>query len=285
MNKPIQRVVLSAALTGTALFLLDALFLEKHFFQVNRFRIGNLHSAQRPIHLLQLSDLHLRAPLANTCFRLQATVSQLQPDLILFTGDSIDAKGDISALREFLDLLDRNIPKAAILGNHEYVAEVDIDALKKLYAQYNGTLLINKSKAYQIRGERIMVTGLDDLLYGENDIEKAFEGVGGEKNHLVLIHSPMHQEDLKKALQIMNAQREPQDTISVQYLFAGHNHGGQVTLLGRFVPYMPAKAGKYLKGWYNAEPPYLYLSKGFGTSTVPFRFGARAEITSFLYYT
>lgn len=37
-------------------------------------------------------------------------------------------------------------------------------------------------------------------------------------------------------------------------------------------------SGRYLKGWYrDAEPP-MYISKGIGTSVLPIRFGARAEI-------
>ncbi|GAB3179827.1 hypothetical protein [Telluribacter humicola] len=44
-------------------------------------------------------------------------------------------------------------------------------------------------------------------------------------------------------------------------------------------------AGNYVKGWYNQQKPYLYVSKGFGTSTVLLRLGARAEIAMFEYFT
>ncbi|WP_207508565.1 metallophosphoesterase [Telluribacter humicola] len=286
MNKSLlKKFVIPAALTVTALILLDAYFLEKYFFEIKKFRIGRINSSGRPIRLLQLSDLHLKDHLTYNYIRLAKTVRRLQPDLILITGDAIDTHGSIDILQSFLDLLDTDTPKAAILGNHEYSADIDIKELKKLYEQYNCNLLINESKAYQIRGERVMVTGLDDLLNGENDIQKAFKEVKAEKNHLVLIHSPQHQESLKEVLADINGSRRSEDRINVQYLFAGHNHGGQITLAGQIVPYLPDKSGNYLKGWYNQAPPYLYLSKGFGTSTVPFRFGARAEITSFLYNT
>jgi predicted MPP superfamily phosphohydrolase len=46
---------------------------------------------------------------------------------------------------------------------------------------------------------------------------------------------------------------------------------------------LPKKSGNYINGWYNKEEPYLYVSNGFGTSEVPFRFGARPEITMFYY--
>ncbi len=83
---------------------------------------------------------------------------------------------------------------------------------------------------------------------------------------------------------MINASLPKDEQLNISYIFAGHNHGGQVTLFGLYAPVLPKKSGDYLKGWYNQEKPYLYLSKGFGTSTLPFRFGARAEITLFYYY-
>lgn len=78
----------------------------------------------------------------------------------------------------------------------------------------------------------------------------------------------------------MNQLRNDEEKLNLQYIFAGHNHGGQVRIFG-FAPVMPEKSGHYVNGWYNAKSPYLYVSKGFGTSTLPFRFGARAELTVF----
>jgi len=38
-----------------------------------------------------------------------------------------------------------------------------------------------------------------------------------------------------------------------------------------------------VKGWYqeNSEDPKLYVSKGIGTTLLPFRLGSRAEIALF----
>lgn len=55
--------------------------------------------------------------------------------------------------------------------------------------------------------------------------------------------------------------------------------------LGDIVPVLPEKSGNYVQGWYGKGSPQMYLSKGFGTSMLPFRFGARSEIVLFTYYT
>jgi len=66
----------------------------------------------------------------------------------------------------------------------------------------------------------------------------------------------------------------------IDLILSGHTHGGQVKLLG-FIPYLPQGSGKYVSGWYLDQHKQLYVSKGIGTSILPIRFGARAEISIF----
>ena len=63
-------------------------------------------------------------------------------------------------------------------------------------------------------------------------------------------------------------------------MLSGHTHGGQVKFLG-FAPFTPQGSGRYLNGLYDDYEPKLYVSKGVGTSILPIRFGARAEIAIF----
>ncbi|WP_345268683.1 metallophosphoesterase [Nibrella viscosa] len=281
-----KQALFYAGLAGAAIAVLDALVLERYFFQIKRYAIGNLNAKDENsrLKLLLLTDLHLEKIVDSRYTRLAETINQIQPDLILMAGDSVDADGKNQPLDEFLNLLPKQIPKVAILGNHEYKADISLDALRNVYRKHNGDLLVNESKAYDIQGTRFMITGLDDMLNGDANLFQALENVGSERHHLALIHSPLQQEQLRKDLARLNAGRSEADKISISYLFAGHNHGGQVTFFGLFTPILPPKAGEYISGWYNKEKPFLYVSKGFGTSTVPFRFWARAEITLLHYY-
>jgi predicted MPP superfamily phosphohydrolase len=61
---------------------------------------------------------------------------------------------------------------------------------------------------------------------------------------------------------------------------SGHAHGGQVTLFG-LVLYTPPGSGSYEAGFYKIALCDLYVSKGLGTSVLPFRLGARPEIAVF----
>jgi len=283
MEKRDYQILLgSVAFAATAWILYDALVLEKNLFEVNEFDIGEAEDGRSKIKILLLTDLHLQT-LTKKYRRLAKKINAIEPDLILFGGDSVDQWGTIESLDAFLKILKYKIQKVAIMGNHERAANLDISQLKWTYKKYNCDLLINKSKPYFIKNRRIMVTGVDDVVFGCPNFKKAVNKVGREENHLVLIHSPYQQEDTKYVLEEINRQRPEEEKLNVSYFFAGHNHGGQINFFG-FAPVLPRKAGTFVKGWYNEEKPYLYLSKGFGTSSIPVRFGARAEITLFNYF-
>jgi len=279
MDKTIKKWGTIAGAAALTFAFVDAVWLEKYFFEVNTFDIGKKGSGKK-VRLLLLTDLHFRKRLYSRHYKLANRVNELKPDLVLIAGDVVDETGTAAPVIQFLRLLQYNIPKVAIMGNHDHKSGVSLKAYREMYRSNNCTLLMNESKCFTIAGERVMITGLDDFIEGKASFSQAVEGVGREENHLLLIHSPKQQETVLKQVKQMNQLRNDEEKLNLQYIFAGHNHGGQIRIFG-FAPVMPEKSGHYVNGWYNAKSPYLYVSKGFGTSTLPFRFGARAELTVF----
>ncbi|WP_205502140.1 metallophosphoesterase [Rufibacter psychrotolerans] len=273
---------LGLAAAGALGVLLDSFFLEKYFFAVKTFDLGK-PTGGKTLQLLHLTDLHLQKRLHPQHRKLAAKINQLQPDLLLFSGDTLDSSGHVAAVEQFLGLIAPQIRKVAIPGNHDYLAADPVAELKATFERHNGHFLVNQSQAFTLRGVRVMVTGLDDFVESEGNLEKAVQNVGHEPHHLLLLHSPLQQEETKAALTKINQRRAPAERLNIQYIFAGHNHGGQIRLPG-YVPVLPKKSGSYVQGWYNTQAPFLYLSRGFGTSRIPFRFFARAEITLFRYH-
>lgn len=267
---------------AAGLLLLDALFLEKYFFKVKVFDIGNKGSRKK-LKLVLLTDLHLKHILFPYYRKLADRVNQLQPDLILITGDTLDSTGEVKLMDEFLSLLRQDTKKVAIPGNNDYKADRSLEEVKRAYEKHNCDFLVNESKAYKLQGTRLMVTGLDDFIEGESHFKAAVKNVGREEHHLLLVHSPLQQERAKEKMDEINRERSAAEALNIRYIFAGHTHGGQVRLPG-YVPFLPGMAGGYVNGWYNDIPPYLYVSKGFGTTAVPLRFDARSEVTVFNYF-
>jgi len=282
MNRKVLKWSALGLTAGAGLVLLDALFLEQYFFRVKKFDIG-IRGGRRMRKLLLLTDLHLKQRLSPFHARLVRYINRLQPHLILISGDMLDDDGKALVMEQFLGAMHPHIPKAAILGNHDHRAVVPNETIQCIYQKYNCELLVNRSHAFDLDGVRMMVTGVDDFIEGTHNFTKAVAGVGREAHHLLLVHSPLQQEQAIADMERINAARPEAAKLQISYIFAGHNHGGQVRLLG-FAPVLPEMSGNYVNGWYNSEFPLLYVSKGFGTTSKPIRFGARSEVTLFNYY-
>ncbi|RYD57717.1 MAG: phosphohydrolase [Sphingobacteriales bacterium] len=261
---------------AAGIVLLDAWVLEKYFFEVKHYTIGDRRSRNK-LKVVLLSDLHFGEALWPFQQKLIRKINRMNPDLLLIAGDIIDQNGTWQPAKKFFCALRKSIPKVAIPGNHDHKNGVSLSTLSQILETNNCRFLMNETVVLNIRGRRVAVTGLDDFIEGNGSLEKAVEDIGYEKHHLLLVHSPLQQEEVLKDLRRINAKRPKQDELNIQYIFAGHNHGGQVRLPG-YIPVLPEKSGDYIEGWYNDRPPYLYVSRGFGTSAVPFRFMARSEM-------
>lgn len=270
------KLAAGAVVLGGAMLLADAWWGERYFFHTKRYRIGKKDSHKK-VRILLLSDLHFKQHFRHYHQKLAKKIRSLRPHLVLLTGDLIDEYGTPAPATRFLHYLQNLAPWFAIPGNHDNKNSVSRQTLRKIVERNGGRLLVNESEQVRVADVPFTITGLEDFIEGESNFSIAVRDFGREENHLVLVHSPLQQEEVLKDIKRLNAERTESRQLNVQYIFAGHTHGGQVRL-PHFVPVLPYKSGGYVNGWYNREKPFLYVSKGFGTSAIPFRFGARAEL-------
>lgn len=261
-----RKFIKAGILTLAGLGLADAFWFEKFFIEVNEFFIGSATKDTKNIQVIQISDLHLQS-VSYKHTQLAKKLNKLNPNLIVITGDAIDKAENISALNDFLKLINRDIKKVAILGNWEYWGNVNLTELKKIYADHNCTLLVNETVQCIFEHKTLSLTGVDDYLGGNADFNMAMKNYQKSDYHIVLNHCPAYSDSI--------ITQHP-----VDFILSGHTHGGQINLFG-YIPFLPEGSGKYVKGWYKNKLPHLYVSKGIGTSIFPARFGARAEIAIF----
>jgi predicted MPP superfamily phosphohydrolase len=259
-----RKFLKKGVLASIGILLLDSLWFEKYVIDWNYFDISK--STKNKIKILQISDLHLNQ-LKYYHKSIAKKINAIKPDLIFITGDSVDKTENMSSLTGFLDIIDNSIKKFAITGNWEYWGNVDLKKLKDVYSNNNCELLINENRTISIRNRDISIIGMDDFVGGNADFEKAIINLKKTKTTIVLSHCPEYRE-------IISNQK---GNLDIDLVLSGHTHGGQITFLG-IAPFKPQGSGKYLKGWYNEMEPKMYVSKGIGTSILPVRFGARAEI-------
>lgn len=250
--------------------LIDSLWIEKYFIEVNEFFLGKATPDSSSIKVIQVSDLHLQK-VESKHHRLATKINEVKPDLILFTGDAIDKAENLSALDDFLKLLDDTVQKVAILGNWEYWGNIDLIHLRKIYEQHKCTLLVNESKQFTFQNRTIAITGTDDFVGGQADITKAMSNYVTSDHHIILNHCPEYSEVVQEKLS---------KSIPTDVILSGHTHGGQINIFS-YIPFLPPGSGRFVKGWYREQTPPIYVSKGIGTSKVHARFGARAEVAVF----
>ncbi|MEE3716423.1 metallophosphoesterase [Tumidithrix elongata RA019] len=267
-----------------ALFIITALVLlaiygyriEPNLFVVTRHQLNpEIVSNHASLKIVQVSDLHLKK-FSDRAQKIAEQVNQLQPDIVVFTGDSIDRAEQIGGYDRFLSLLDRQTAKYAILGNWEYKSRADLALLKQIYTTYNCQLLVNESVLYKQGDRNLLITGIDDLV-SNPDLIKSLQNINPNPNHLLLAHSPANLDDFSKDELQKLAEYKP------QYMLTGHTHGGQISFFG-FAPIRPPRSGDYVSGWYQINSLSLYVSRGLGISVLPMRIGAVPEIGYFEWF-
>ncbi|MDO8207265.1 MAG: metallophosphoesterase [Gallionella sp.] len=240
-----------------ALSMLGYGFVEARKIRVEKIKITTprLSQAIGRVTIAQISDLHLGVMLGDEFLeRVIAILREIQPDIIVATGDIIDGQGDdLDALaRRFLTLQPPK-GKFAVLGNHEYYAGLD-NSLRFLHSA-GFTVLRGESAA----AGGIIVAGIDDPGAGATKADRALASVTKEDFIVLLKHQPVFDSEMPFDLQL-----------------SGHIHGGQIFPFGILTR---LSYGVRTGLTQLADGRLLYVSRGAGTWGPPIRLFAAPEIT------
>ncbi|MCP4179013.1 MAG: metallophosphoesterase [bacterium] len=236
------------------LFSCSSIRIEENFIEKN---------ISDEITIIQISDLHLNKN-RKIYKNLINMVNKISPDLLLFTGDSIDKKENLTLLNTFLMQIDPKIAKYSVLGNWEHWCNINFNDLITVYSANNVEPLINSSSEITIKGQKLYIYGTDDFTAGNPDLSNM--EIDDDKINIIMTHSPVYFDNITKFF----GDKEI-------YVFSGHTHGGQVTFFGKPF-FLPQGCGKYLKGIYKKGNCTLYVSKGIGNSSHDIRLFAKPDI-------
>ncbi|TGB05097.1 metallophosphoesterase [Halobacillus salinus] len=220
--------------------------------------------------ILQFSDTHLGFHYDIQSFeRLVNTIQKQSPDVIVFTGDLVDAPHTYyfhPELVRLLDKLEAPFGKYWIYGNHDH-GGYGTEKIKEVMGNGGFQLLQNEHHRIQKEGTEIVLAGLDDMMLGSPDIESALYNTSEELYTILLVHEPD------------SADRYHAYPVDVQ--LSGHSHGGQIQLPGFGYLVTPPMAEKYVEGHYALDSLDLFVSRGIGTTRLPYRFLCRPEMSIF----
>ena len=268
--------------------------IERYLFTVRSHEVPVLPEGAAPIRVLHLSDAHM-APWQRRKQRWISALADLQPDLIVNTGDNMGHAEGLRGLRTAFDTL-RGIPGVFVHGSNDHAAPsprnpfkyftgpskvkgaaepLDTDALDRYFTDELGWLdLNNRAGSLDAGGLRIGAFGVSDAHRHWDRLDVLPELVAG-----------LDARDLTIGVTHAPYRRVLDDFVDLgaDAVFAGHTHGGQVRVpgFGALVANcdIPLKQARGLSEWTHlGRTVPLNVSAGLGHSIyAPVRFACRPE--------
>ncbi len=292
--------VAAAAAAGLTWSLVEA-----RWFTLRRVRVPVLTTRVPSIRVLHLSDLHV-VPRQHKKLAWVTALADLEPDLVVDTGDNM---AHVEALPALLDALDplMSMPGAFVFGSNDYHAPtpksptryllrdprvrgvggpdaLPSDDLAAALRHTGWRDLTNRRDELVVHGVRFSLVGVDDP-HLDRDVFPAPDAAASPDGGLPTVRLGVTHAPYRRVLDRMADD-------GADLVLAGHTHGGQLCLpgIGALVTNCDLDRGraKGLHGWPGPRPDapggersiWLHVSAGLGTSPyTPVRFACRPEAT------
>lgn len=242
-------------------FLIEPYKIEVHELNMKGSTLGEILKGMTAVHV---SDLHMAGMGAREKVVLRV-IEDIKPDFVFLTGDYVTWNGDYEPALNFLSLLKARAGVWAVMGDYDYSRS----RKSCLFCHEQGTgnkterhavwFLRNSSEVVGIGDGSIHVYGIDNTDSEEDDKIEVKEPA------IILSHSPLEFDMV--------------DNNSEVLMLAGDTHGGQIPFPGwlwRLIGY--EKNARYNHGLYKEGRKMMYVSRGIGTSHIPFRLFIRPEV-------
>ena len=234
--------------------------------------VPDLPRALDGLRIGHLSDLHMGSPSLNARALARAVdfLGEAGADLVAISGDVRSRVAGDAALRRELRRLAPPLGAYAVLGNHDYGEGEDPFAEGTPVRDLSdcGVVLLENARAeIPHGGATIVVAGMSPQTFVRDRRADGHDlAAAGGDLRILLCHYP----------DVFDRVR-PGD---FQLVLAGHLHGGQIC-----IPWPTGKirlahlTREYLEGVYARNGTSMHVSRGVGTTFVPFRLLARPEAT------
>lgn len=276
----LARFITSVLIVAFSLFLAVQVVLyvymariEPNWIKVEKvdLRIPSLGKNLEGVKIAQFSDLHV-FKLGLREERFIEIMNSLEPDIILFTGgftgddfENID-EGIDGAIKVFSSIKAKmgvwavtDDTDDGLLGNESFKQGLEEAGVR---------LLLNDRVRVDLGdGRYFWLIGVEDAFYGHNGLTQAMFVLPLNEPKIIMSHSPdiiEHIIDYKPEL-----------------ILVGKTHGGQIGL--EVLRSLSGYVGQfeYIRGLYKVGDTYLYVNRGIGVKTSPYRLLCRPEITVF----
>lgn len=260
-----MKKVLIAIIILLSFVLIDGFFINPNGFKIieKKIYVDNLPESFEDFKILQISDLLISNKKdINRLKNIKAKSNERKPDIIVFTGDLINSKNDltdndINDIIDILKSLECNLYKYSVIGDND---QKNIDLFNKIMNNSDFKILDNESTYLFYKDiNPIKITGINTIDVKTVETNEELTPIF----NLVLMHYP----DYADNLSFDNA-----------IALSGHSLKGKIRIpfYGGIIKKDGAK--KYIDDYYEIGTNKLYVSGGIGTENVKFRFNNKPEI-------
>ena len=211
-----------------------------------------------------ISDLHYKSLFKEK--GLNSLVNLLiaqKADVLLMGGDYQEGCEYVEPLFAALSRVKTPMGTYGVMGNNDY--ERCHDDIVRTMEHYGMHVLEHKVDTLRKDGQQILIAGVRNPFdLTRNGVSPSL-ALSPDDFVILLVHTPDYIEDVSVA--------------NTDLALAGHTHGGQVRIFG-VAPILPSHYGnRFVTGLaYNSAKIPLIITNGIGTSQMPVRTGAPAEI-------
>lgn len=231
--------------------ILYAFFIATKGIKINEYKIetNKIDKNTDGIKIIQFSDLHYGSSVnINDIKKIANKINEIKPDVIIFTGDLIDERYEISEeekkkiTKQFLNI-NAELGKYYITGEEDYEDSLSILNLSNFINIDNNIQTIYKSSL-----NPIIIGGKDAMInhYKKNENDNFFK--------ILALHNPNDLDDLTK--------------YNIDVAVAGHTHNGQINIPKIKELFIN---GKYINNYEKINNTKLFINPGIGTSKINVR--------------
>lgn len=263
-------------------FMILILFIVFFYFQNNSLvitettiRSEKIPASFEDYKIVQLSDLHSKT-FGDHQSALVQKVRQINPDVIVFTGDLVDSKryNEKTSLI-LIEVLIQISPLYFVTGNHEWWSG-KFHSLEKKLAEIGVQVMRNQADVITNGQDSIHIVGIDDPAQvneshterqrTEEKIVKSIKDLEEEFFKILLSHRP-------EMLPLYSIYQ-------FDIVFSGHAHGGQIRipLIGGLIAPNQGLFPKYTSREHILGNTTMIVNRGLGNSVIPLRVFNRPEI-------
>lgn len=261
-----KRYFILSGILGIVVLIVIYCFYENNHLIVTRYTVEtDFHNSLR---IVQLTDLHEKE-FGKDNKQLIEAVKNENPDIIVMTGDMQNKDDeDTSTVENLIQNLSKIADVYYSYGNHEKSWEKNFNRnFADVVKEAGGIIVDNDFVDIEINGNAIriagymgyysashMLTHTEEEQHLEEEFKEAFENT--DRYKILLNHIPTSWVDWGYL-----------DDYSINLVFSGHYHGGQMVLpivgplYAPYIGFFPEN----VKGIYKGEQTTCVLSTGLGT--------------------